>query len=57
MVGLLLIGLSISIPILCVIFEIIISSDEGFFFIDSDNFNDFSPLINDISFLISFNNE
>jgi len=57
MVGLFLIGLSISIPILCVIFEIIISSDEGFFFIDSDNFNDFSPLINDISFLISFNNE
>ncbi len=53
MIGFLLVGLGPGIPVLSVIFYIRISTNEGFASIDSYNFDDLSPLINDISFLIS----
>lgn len=45
--------MSESIPVLCVVFNVVITSDEGFTSINSDDFNDFGPLVNDIALLIS----
>lgn len=53
MIGFFLVGLSPSIPVLSVIFYILISSNERFASIDSYNFDYLSPLINNISFIIS----
>lgn len=54
MIGFFLIGLGVCIPILSVIFKIIVAPNKRFFFINSYDFDDFSPLVNYISFLISF---
>jgi hypothetical protein len=53
MIGFLLVSLSPGIPILSLIPHIGIPTDEWFAAIDSDDFDDFVPLINDISFFVS----
>ena len=53
MVCFLLVSLGPGIPILGIIFDVGITSDKGFAAVNSDYFDDFSPLINDIAFLIS----
>lgn len=51
----LLIGLSKSIPILDFRINMSVASNEWFFVVDSDDFDDLSPLFGNITFLISFN--
>lgn len=53
MVGFLLVGLGPGIPVLGIIFNVGITSDKGFAAVNSDDFDDFSPLVDDITFLIS----
>jgi len=51
-----LISLGESVPVLSAGILILVSPDEGFPSVNSDNFDDFSPLVDDISFLIPFDN-
>lgn len=54
MLGSFLIGLGESIPILYILIYFSIASDEGFFLIDSNDFDDLCPLFGDIAFFIPF---
>ena len=54
MISFFLISLGKGIPILNIIIKILISTNEWFFFIDSDDLNDLNPLICNITFLIFF---
>lgn len=54
MIGFLLISLCGCIPVLGVVLDVGVATDEGFAFINSDNFNNFCPLIDDVAFLVSF---
>ena len=49
-----LICLCEGIPVLSVGVEIVITSNERFFLVDSDNFDHFCPLISYVAFLIAF---
>lgn len=56
MIGFLLISLCESVPVLSIILDIGVATNKRFAFINSDNFDDLSPLIDDVAFLISLNN-
>ncbi len=51
--GSLLVGLSISVPTLDIRIDFSESSNKRFLSIDSHNFDDFSPLLNSVTFFIS----
>ena len=53
MLGFLLIGLSVGIPILDFRINMPVASNEWFFLVDSDDFDDFSPLFGNIALLVS----
>jgi hypothetical protein len=53
MVGFFLIGLCKSIPVLSVVLDVGVATDERFAFINSDNFDYFSPLVDDVALFVS----
>jgi len=53
MIGFFLIGLRESVPVLSVVLEIGVATNERLTFINSDNFDYFSPLVNDVALFIS----
>lgn len=54
MIGFFLVSLCKSIPVLGIVFYISVATDEWFTFIDSDNFDNLSPLVDDIALFVSF---
>ena len=54
MIGFLLISLGPCIPILSIVFDVGIPTNKRFSAIDSNDSDDFSPLIDDIAFFVSF---
>jgi hypothetical protein len=53
MIGFFLVGLRESVPVLSVVLEIGVATNERLTFINSDNFDYFSPLVNDVALFIS----
>lgn len=56
-IGFFLISLCSGIPVFSIVFEIVVASNERFFFIYSDNFDEFGPLVDNVAFLIFFDNK
>jgi hypothetical protein len=53
MVSFFLIGLCKSVPVLSVVLEIGVATDERLALINSDNFDYFSPLVDDVALFVS----
>lgn len=53
MIGFFLIGLCKSVPVLSVVLEIGVATDERLALINSDNFDYFSPLVDDVALFVS----
>lgn len=53
MCGLLLVCLGECVPIFRIGVDVVIATDEGFFLVDSDDFDHFRPLVSDVALLIS----
>ena len=50
----LLVSLSECIPVFSISVDVIVASDKRFFLVDSDDLDNFCPLISDIAFIVSF---
>ena len=57
MLGFLLIGLGKGIPALGLRVNVPVSSNEGFLFVDSNDFDDLAPLLGDIALFISLDDD